>query len=704
MGQELERILNPSSVAIIGVSRDPLKFSHAYLSAVKSYGYSGRLSCVNPKARSIANTKCYKSVRDVPGAIDLAIVFTPKQSVRSVVEDCIEKKVGGLAILTGGFGEVDSRGQAEERDLVNLARQGGLRIIGPNCLGPFSAKASFEGCYAGAIPKGDVGLVFQSGNLIKSIVYPSMKRGFGFSHIISLGNQADLEFHECIRYLRDDPDTKAIGLYIEGLRNGREFLEEVAKTVKTKPVVVLKVGRSELGARIAGSHTASLAGSDELNSAAFRQAGAIRVQWPSELVSILHAFSIHKLPDGDKIAIMSDGGGDSALVADNCEAHGLNVVKLSQEKQKRLRQLSPPIIKIDNPLDWGVAQASEAATLVPKLILEILDGPEVDAALLVGGFAGEELVYGGMRKLDTLAAREISKLVDKCTKPIIFQSLYGNEKTDSFKILRSSGIYIYTEHAEAVECLSALCEYALIKNRSRHQTFRNDGQGGAGTFDLEGLEGKYVPEPKTREFLHRQGIRFPESKFATDAAEAVRYSDKIGYPVALKVVSQDVVHKTEAGGVRLNLRNRSEVEEGFDRMKADVLKRIPNARILGVLVDKMAQGGVEVIIGGIRDKTFGPCIMFGFGGTFVELLRNVSFRVTPVDSNEVKNMVAEVKGHEILNGFRGGKTYDTSALTETILTVAKIIASEPEISEIELNPVSVQEKGVLALDARIILR
>jgi len=351
MSNSLNDILNPKSVAIIGASRNSTSFSYTYLSILKNYGYQGRIYPINPRADSILDLRCHPSILDVPDEIDLAIVVTARQITASSVRECVEKGVKGIILLTGGFAELNAEGKVTQDQFVRRAKDKGIRVIGPNTLGFFSAPANFDGLLPGYIEKGSIGLVGQSGNLTRSLVFPGIKRGLGFRYIIGLGNQADVQFHEVIRYLREDDGVNVLALHVEGVKDGQRFMDEVAKTTKVKPVVVLKTGRTELGARVVSSHTASLTGQDNIYDAVFKQCGAIRVENTIELSSLVLALSHGKIPKGNRVGILSEGGGDCALTADACTLKGLNLPIFSAKHQEQLRKIVSEIGQVTNPVD-----------------------------------------------------------------------------------------------------------------------------------------------------------------------------------------------------------------------------------------------------------------------------------------------------------------------------------------------------------------
>ena len=694
MSNPLSNILNPKSVALIGASRNPTSFSYTYLSIMKNYGYQGRIHPINPRADSILDLKCYPSILDVLDEIDLAIVVTARQIAATSVEECVEKGVRGIMLLTGGFAELDEAGKAAQDEFVHQAKEKGIRVIGPNTLGFFSAPAKFDGLLSGYIRVGGVGLVGQSGNLTRSLAFPGIKRGLGFRYIIGLGNQADVQFHEVIRFLREDDDVNAIGLHIEGINDGRTFLDEVAETTKVKPVVVMKTGRTEQGARVISSHTASLAGQDEVYEAAFKQCGALRVESAIEFSSLLLALSHGKLLKGNRVGVLSEGGGDCALTADACTLKGLELPTFSPKHQERLKEIVPEIGQVTNPVDLAMWEK------IPEVADIMLEGDEIDGLIVVGGFAGWDFLNPNVAPEVESSAKKMAALIAKTDKPLLIYTYYSYADSKSFDTLRENRVPLFMDHHDAVNTMAGLVRYARYR---RMQTKRRFEGAIATPSNVRRDRTKPLLEHQANRLLGAAGLPFPVYRHVTTARDAIDAAEEIGYPVALKIISEDVLHKSDIGCVKLGLNAPDAVARDFDEVIANARKFKRDARITGALVSKMEESdGVEVIIGGLNDPTFGPTLMFGLGGVYVEVMQDVSFRVCPINPDDADQMIRELQGFPLLTGVRGGKPVNLESLRAALLNVSAFLIENPGIAQLDLNPVKVHERGLSVLDARVI--
>ncbi len=694
MSNPLSNILNPKSVALIGASRNPTSFSYTYLSIMKNYGYQGRIHPINPRADSILDLKCYPSILDVLDEIDLAIVVTARQIAATSVEECVEKGVRGIMLLTGGFAELGEAGKAAQDEFVHQAKEKGIRVIGPNTLGFFSAPAKFDGLLSGYIRVGGVGLVGQSGNLTRSLAFPGIKRGLGFRYIIGLGNQADVQFHEVIRFLREDDDVNAIGLHIEGINDGRTFLDEVAETTKVKPVIVMKTGRTEQGARVISSHTASLAGQDEVYEAAFKQCGALRVESAIEFSSLLLALSHGKLPKGNRVGILSEGGGDCALTADACTLKGLDLPTFSLKHQERIKEIVPEIGQVTNPVDLAMWEK------IPEVAEIMLEGDEIDGLIVVGGFAGWDFLNPNVAPEVESSAKKMAALIAKTDKPLLIYTYYSYADSKSFDTLRENRVPLFMDHHDAVNTMAGLVRYARYRATKIERCF----DGLTTTCPNPGSDRtKPLLEHQANRMLGAAGLPFPVYRHVTTARGAIDAAEEIGYPVALKIISEDVLHKSDIGCVKLGLNAPDAVARDFDEVIANARKFKRDARITGALLSKMEEcDGVEVIIGGLNDPTFGPTLMFGLGGVYVEVMRDVSFRVCPINPDDADQMIRELQGFPLLTGIRGGKPVNLESLRAALLNVSTFLIENPSIAQLDLNPVKVHERGLSVLDARII--
>ncbi len=692
MEDNLQYVLNPRSVAFIGASRNKKSFSYPILEIAKKFGYQGDIYLVNPFADSVFGMKCYPSITDIPAEIDVAVVMVSRKAAASAIEDCVEKGVHGLVIITAGYAEFGEEGRQLQADFAAKAASKGIRIIGPNTLGYFSAPVRLDVLMSGFFKTGRTALITQSGNITRSFAFPGAQRGLGFNYVIDLGNQAGLQFHELIRYFREDSGTDSIAVHIEGFRDGRKFLEEVRDAVKVKPVVVFKSGRTEVGARVVASHTAAIAGNDDICTAALRQCGALQVESTTEFNSLLLALGQKKSMAGGRVCIISEGGGDCVVATDACERMNLTVPVLSEQIQKKLREFVPSNGSVMNPIDlagWEfVVQASEM----------VLEDENIDAVLVVGGFAGYCNLNPEEQEREQRYAEMMCGLIARSDKPILIYSYYSLKDNPSFQILRDHQVPLFMDHHDAVRTLSHMLQYQRYRKVMEGRSFKADFPAAAKPLSSP------VLEHQAYGLLASCGIMVPEYRKVLTADESVQAAEDIGYPVAMKVLSKDILHKSDARCVQLNLSDSHEVKRAFDEISANARSYQKDADIAGMLVTKMdCEQGVEVIIGGVQDPSFGPVIMFGLGGVFVEVLKDVSFRVCPIDEVDAQEMITEISGYPMLAGARGTVPMDVSALTDALMRVSALLLEHPEIKEIDLNPVKVHAKGLSVLDARIIL-
>ncbi|MHB8279008.1 MAG: acetate--CoA ligase family protein [Candidatus Humimicrobiaceae bacterium] len=701
MKNKIYNILNPSSIALIGVSQEQTSFGYTHLSILKKVGYKGSIFVINPNADYVLDLKCYPSILEVKEEIDVAFIMTPKKIVKKVFQECLQKKVKGIVILTAGFAELDKEGEKLQNELIYQAKSKGVRVIGPNTLGFYSAPVSLDALMSGYIRKGNIALISQSGNFTRSLAFPAIKRGLGFSYIIGLGNQSDIQFHELIRYFRNDDNTKVIALYIEGLINGRKFLEEVRKTVKKKPVVILKSGRTEAGAKIVSSHTASLAGNDKIYEAAFKQSGAIQVENVLDFCSVLLALSQGKNINGNKIAILSEGGGDCAIATDICIKKGLELPQFSKYAQEQLKKIIPDIGQVKNPVDLAKSEDyCEAAEIILKE--KIING-----LLIVGGFAGWDFLNPCVLAREKESAQKMVDLILKNKKPIFIYSYYSYAGNKSFNILKENNIPLFLDHSDAVNAIFALAKYDEIKKKTHNRKFDSklEYNNRFNFFEKERTPNKFILEPQAISILENYGLHAPKYKLVYTKEEASEFAGIIGFPVVLKIVSEDILHKSDLGCVKLPLSNIEEVNKAYDEIIENAQKFNPKVTIKGIMVSKMdTEKGIEIIIGGINDQIFGPVIMFGLGGIFVEIFRDISFRICPIDDIDAEEMIKEINGYPLLEGARGMKPVNLQIIKKALLSISKLLLENTQISEIDINPLKVTTYGMAILDARIILK
>jgi acetate---CoA ligase (ADP-forming) len=715
MNSNLEFLFRPQSVALIGATSNPLKWGGWMAKQLTECGYQGDLYFVSTKGGAVLGKEVYKNIRDIEKPVDVALIGIPASFVPDAVKDCAQKGVKGIIIISAGFGETGGEGKKTQAELLQIARERGSRIVGPNCMGVYNATISLNMSY-GYLPPGSFAFISQSGNFAVDVTFCLRQRGMGYSKWVCLGNQADIRFSEYLNYIKDDPDTKVILLYIEGLHidsvdDGREFLRVAKEASKKKPVVAIKIGTSSAGARAAASHTGSLAGSNEIYDAAFKQAGIIRVANSSELLDIGEALGKCPLPKGNRIAILTDGGGHGTMGSDAAERYNLEVPVLSEKTQAKLRQFLMPQASAKNPVDFAGSAEADLWNFI-RCSEALLADEEIDGLMIVGMFGGYAFEMSAeFADLEQKVAAEISNLVKKYNKPIINHTMYAPSKPKPLQILSEGGVPVYAVVENAMRCMGALVERKKYLDRIQKTEEEKPPRLPSGRLKkvkaiIKGArnEGRVnLLEPEAREILKAYGLPLSDFRLAKNKGEAAKIAREIGYPVAMKIVSPDILHKTDAGGVKLNLRNREEVSRAFAEIMNQAQAYKKEAKIHGVIITAMEAKGTEVIIGMTTDQTFGPTIMFGLGGIFVEVLKDVSFGIAPMTWQDAYAMIKQIKGYPVLKGIRGQNPADIESLAENMMKVSALVTENPEIKELDLNPVFSYAKGAKIVDARIIL-
>jgi acetyltransferase len=708
----LEKILNAESVAIIGASKNETKRGFQTIRTLLDEKYPGKIYPVNPKESHILGFKCYKKMSDIEEPVDVALVATPARSLPAVLEDCAKNGVKGAVVLAAGFGETGLEGRKLEDEMVAVARKHNIRLIGPNTSGMLNMNDNLNLVGLRDAPKGDIALLTQSGNMALTLITEAkVKSRKGFSYYVGVGNEADLKFHEPLEFFRQDPATKAILMYVEGMREGREFLQQAHTTTLEKPIILLKSGRSSTGKRSAGSHTGALAGISEVAKGAFQRAGIIVIENSDELFPVAETLSSLPAIKNNSVAILADGGGHATIAADLLTDLGVNIPELNEKTQNRLREILPAAASVPNPID--VAGGTDADPSVFADCAEIiLKDPNVGGLLIVGLFGGYGIRFTeSLSLMEEDAAHRMGKMVKKRNKPIVQHSLYNSEKPHALELLRYYNIPVFDSIDIASKCIGTLAEYGRYLSSYHNKTnfvlnweakAKPEGRQIIRTARKDGLTSLLEHEAKRLFALH--GAPKSGDFLAKTEDEAVDFAKKIGTEVAMKIVSPDILHKSDAGAVRVRVQTKKEVRKAFKEIQKNAKKYDPNADIKGVLVSPMATEGVEVIIGTKYDDQFGPVIMYGLGGVFVEILKDVSFRVLPITPAGARKMVEETKSYPLLNGARGKPKLDQKALRKLLMLCSEIVEAYPDIEEMDLNPVIMHEKGLSIVDARIILK
>ncbi|HML39133.1 MAG TPA: acetate--CoA ligase family protein [Bellilinea sp.] len=695
MKSDLTAFYQPRGVAIFGASTSPAKLSHGILRNLSQYGYRGQIVPINPKADEILGYRCYPDLTAAPDPLDLAVLVLPAGAILPAVQACGERGIRAAIIISGGFKEVGAEGAALEQAVLTEAARWGMRLVGPNCVGTLDMFSGLDVTFIEGRPEqGGIGFISQSGAVGGGLIDQIRGKGIGFANFASLGNEADLTETDFIDYLSRDPHTRVIAAYVEMIRDGQRFLQTATKTTPKKPLVILKAGRTEAGARAVSSHTGSLAGSHSAYRAAFRQSGAIEVESVAALIETAQGFDLQPLPAGDRVALITNAGGPAALVSDQMAAAGLSLANLTVETQAVIRQGLNPAAQTANPVDMlGGAGAGEYELALRAALLD--EG--VDAAIVI-------LVPQVLVKPEDVA-RAVAAAAQGSAKPVLALLMGEYSIGLARQYLHGKGIPVYTQPESPARVLGAMRRYARWKALppSAPRAEELDMLTARRIIALAGQR-QTLGEVQTRPLLAACGIEQAAGDFATNSDAALRIAEDVGYPVALKVVSAQIFHKSDVGGVALNLETPQALRAAWNTMMERVRSAQPEAEIDGALVEKMSQPGKEVIVGMRRDASFGPLLMFGSGGTAVELFGDVAFRVSPLSVRDAEEMIAETQAGRLLSGFRGEAPVPLDGIINTLLRLSRLAMACPQIEEMEINPLRVFTDGrVLALDGRVLL-
>jgi acetyltransferase len=706
--EALSRLFNPESVAVIGATEVPGKAAERRTRSLNLGGYPGKLFLINPKRDTLFGRKAYPSILDIGQEVDLVMIVVAPKLIPQAVADSVKMGARGIVIITAGLGETGDEGKRIEAQILRTAAGGGAKIIGPNCSGLFCAASDMNLLGVPPIAKGPLAVIAQSGNIIDSITHYAEIRGVGFSHIISAGNAIGVQFHEYIEYLGQDEATKAILMYMEGIKEGAQIVRAARDVSRRKPVIILKVGRSRAGARAAASHTGSLAADDAVVDSAFRQAGIVRVANVDEMFDVAMAFANMPLPGGNRVAIVSEGGGDNSVAADNAEHFGLEVPVLPQAVQDRIRPFLLAGMPASNPIDYG-GTAEENPDMINRIVEVLMQEESVDAVYMTGFFGGfKEIIAPHVGRLEENTSRELVRLMRQYGKPLAVHTSFAEAPFPSMQILHENGVLLTTSSERAAQCLAYMAKFAVRREKLALArplpALEADRTAAERLIESARRAGRNnLLETEARELLSCYGIPLPPAVLAKSPDEAVAAAASVGFPVALKIVSPDILHKSDAGGILLNAGDGRAVREGFARIVTNAAGYSRPEGVLGVLVSPMAPTGRECIIGMIRNPQFGAVVMFGLGGIFVEILKDVAFRVVPLTDLDITEMIHEIKGYPLLAGVRGQAPKDTGALKAILHRLNQMAVDNPDIAEVDINPVIVHEKGASVVDARILI-
>jgi acetate---CoA ligase (ADP-forming) len=696
---DIKYLFEPRSVAVIGASHEPAKIGFKVLENIIKGGFKGRIYPINPKGGEIMGLKVYKSINEVPGEIDIADICIPAKYVFDSVKECADAGVKFAPIITSGFSEIGNI--EEEKKIVRYAKSRGMRVLGPNIFGVYSSVCSLNATFGpDRILPGGVAIITQSGALGLSMIGKTAVESMGLSAIVSVGNKADVSESELLEYLMAQKETRTILMYIEGVRKGEEMVRILKKATKRKPVIVIKSGRSKRGAIAVASHTGSLAGSDKVFDDIMRQCGALRAESIEDAFNWCKFFDTSSLPKGKNCVIITNGGGIGVMAADACEKYGIELYDDSSKLKKLFSRATPDFGSTKNPIDVTGGATSKEYELALSAALSSKDIDSVIALYC------ETAVFDA-ENLSRLIERNYRSYL-KGGKPLVF-SIFGGEAIErSIDDLRRKGVPVFDDVYQGVSCLGAMETYCnYIRNRAeKHAELPMD------TNSIEDIASKALSDGRDflladecREVMRVAGVTTPKSKIAESIDQAVKFAREIGYPVVMKVVSKDILHKSDVGGVILGLESDREIIDAYQAIISSCKSHKPNAVIKGVEIAEMIKAGTEIIVGARKDAKFGPTIMCGMGGIYVEVMKDIAFRSVPLDRNEIISMIKEIKSYQILLGVRGEDKKDINALVDTIIRVASIIRRCKLISDIEINPVAVYEqgKGVRAVDVRVLL-
>lgn len=706
--ESLKRIFQPASIAVIGASETPGKAAERRTRSLIHGGYPGKIFLINPKRDTLFGRKTYPSILDIGEEVDLVMVAVPPSLIPQAVVDSVKMCAKGIVIITAGLGETGDEGKKIEARILRIAGKGGARIIGPNCSGLFSAAGDMNLLGVPPIRKGPLAVIAQSGNIIDSITHYAEMRKVGLSHIISAGNAVGVQFHEYMDYLGQDEATRAILIYMEGIHNGAQIVRVARDVSRHKPIIILKVGRSRAGTRAAASHTGALAADDAVVDAAFRQAGIIRVANVDEMFDVAMSFANMPLPKGNRVAIVSEGGGDNSVAADNAEYYGLEVPVLPQNVQQKIRPFLLAGMPASNPIDYG-GTAEENPDIISRVVEVLMQEECVDSIYMTGFFGGfKEIIAPYVGELEERTSWELVRLMRRWEKPIAVHTSFAHAPFRSMEILNENGILLTPSSERAAQCLAFMAKFGA---RWEKQTLAKpmppiqvDAAAVKDLLDAVKAAGrKNLLETEARDLLSYYGIPLPSADLAKTGEEAVKAAEALGFPVALKIVSPDILHKSDADGVLLGLADAKAVRKGFTHVVANAGKVAPPEKVLGVLIAPMVAEGQECIIGMVRNPQFGAVLMFGLGGIFVEVLKDVAFRVIPPTDTDLQEMIHEIKGYPLLAGIRGRKPKDIEILKDILRRLAHLAQDHPEIQAVDINPVIVHEQGASVVDVRVII-
>lgn len=689
-------MFNAKSVAVIGASQTKGKIGYDVMKSLLKY-YEGEIVPVNPKGGKILGVPAYTSIKE-HGHVDLAVIVIPAPIIPATVEECGETGIKNIVVISAGFKEVEGEGPELENQLVEICKKYDIKLVGPNCLGVMDTYNNMNASFSSDIAhKGKISFMTQSGAIMAAILDYADKKNIGFSRIVSLGNKAVVNENDCITDFMDDKNTEVIIAYLEGIVDGPGFIEASRRASKKKPVLVIKSGRTSKGSEAVSSHTGTIAGSDSAYEAAFSQSGVIRVNSLDEMMDYGSALALSPLPKGNKIAIITNAGGPAIMTTDVAIKTGLEMAQLTCETREKLKEGLPKTASVKNPVDvLGDASPERYAFALDT----VLEDPNVDGVIYL-------VTPQSVTDPEGIAQVAIERAAES-KKPILCSFFGGTRFEGAEKLLALKHLPNYLYPKRAVKSMKKLCDYSIIKDQEYPKPPEFDVDKGTVKRIIEDAKknGIHTLGLESFDILKAYGIPTVGTAITKTLEETVKSAEEIGYPLVMKIVSPQISHKSDVGGIKLNLENADDVKAAYEDMMENIPKKEPEAKIEGVQLQKMLSGGKEVIIGMVQDPTFGPMLMFGLGGIYVEVLKDVKFAVAPVNEIEAKDMIKGIKTHELLEGTRGDKANDVEAIANIILRISQLVTDFPEINEFEINPLMVFDEGAgaLAVDMRLMLK
>jgi len=706
----LDAFFKPKSVAIVGASSDPKKPGHTALKNLVSLGYNGKVFPINPRQESILGFRCYKSILDIPEPLDVCVLLVSADLTMKVAEELVQRKrqhddVPAAVCMSAGFGELNtSEGKQRERDLIRTLSSASIRLIGPNCVGVFDTYSGFNTNFdIATYPKGGVSILTQSGAFANSFLFWAERlRLVGVSKFASIGNMADVTMGELLNYLKDDESTRVIALYMEGFPNPREFFEVAREVSAVKPIVVMKTGKSDIGSKAALSHTGSVAGSDAIYDGAFKQAGIIRARSILEFYDTIRAFDKQPVPEGNRVSILTHMGGPGTICIDEISAtQELELAKFSPETEKALKSICAPMANIGNPDGYVDLTAAHYEKLHNQVLQILFQDKNIDMVLQIlapSAFLDQKLL--------------VKEIMQACKekqggKTFLNAVTFGEFAHKVRKGLEDAGMPTYEYSDMLARVAGNMATYATYrKSHSKQTGTPNPNPKGRSAEIISSAAGRgrmSLLEPEAYEVCSEYGIKVPPYRVVESMESAIASANEIGYPVALKVASEEILHKTDAGGVMLGIDSDSALKGSYERLAENIKKAAPGLSTMSVLVQKMIPSNTELVLGALRDKSFGPTVMFGMGGIYVEALKMVGFRLSPISLDDAKTLIHQTLPSALIKGVRGRGPMNVDAIAGVLVSLGQLLEEQPQIAEVDFNPVLPYQDGCIAVDARIII-